>query len=249
MTQGQALRRIRTARGLSQTELARRSGIAQPTLSAMENGRESFGAHRAAALAAALHVAPSKLLWLPSLMHSKPAGRMAGSPVMLPNVAKRDWGWFSREDPRMHLQTLGEFREGKHRVRAWLELKGQRAFVPDKGIKEMTSKEWKEFEAAVREDRKHLEARWVKFMMQNSWISARLSGSTITVVAYPATHNQFARTIDLRRVFPGAYPYWEENPPVVDLDLKNGMLRVGPQEEDPDKRDHIALESYLWGKQ
>ena len=30
-----------------------------------------------------------------------------GMAKVLRNVANQDWGWFSREDERMHLQTIG----------------------------------------------------------------------------------------------------------------------------------------------
>jgi len=60
---GEALLRIREARGYTQTELAERSGIAQETLSKLESGRYKLGARRAQSLARALRVHPGVLLF------------------------------------------------------------------------------------------------------------------------------------------------------------------------------------------
>src|SRR5712664_2320771 len=44
-----------------------------------------------------------------------------------------DWGWFSREDPRMHIQTVDkDHRHLHHKV--WLENKGRRIVQPEPGI-------------------------------------------------------------------------------------------------------------------
>ena len=43
-----------------------------------------------------------------------------------------NWGWFSREDPRMHLQTVDRKHEGRYKV--WLEKNGKRIFEPEGSI-------------------------------------------------------------------------------------------------------------------
>ena len=49
--------------------------------------------------------------------------------TLIHNVAGHDWGWFSREDQRMHLQTVESgARVGPNKARVWLENKGQRIF-------------------------------------------------------------------------------------------------------------------------
>ena len=48
---------------MSQTELARVSGVAQPTISAMDRDRESIGVERAKRFARALRVHPAVILF------------------------------------------------------------------------------------------------------------------------------------------------------------------------------------------
>jgi transcriptional regulator with XRE-family HTH domain len=60
---GEALLRIREARGLSQLELGQKSGLAQTTIASLEAGRCNLGARRAKVLARALRVHPGVLLF------------------------------------------------------------------------------------------------------------------------------------------------------------------------------------------
>ena len=60
---GESVRIIRELQRLSQNELARRSGIPQATLSAIENDRVSLGVERAKVLARALRCHPAVLVF------------------------------------------------------------------------------------------------------------------------------------------------------------------------------------------
>lgn len=60
---GESVRIIRELQGLSQNELARRSGIPQATLSAIENDRVRLGVERAKVLACALRCHPAVLVF------------------------------------------------------------------------------------------------------------------------------------------------------------------------------------------
>ena len=60
---GESVRIVRELQGLSQNELARRSGIPQATLSAIENDRVSLGVERAKVLARALRCHPAVLVF------------------------------------------------------------------------------------------------------------------------------------------------------------------------------------------
>jgi transcriptional regulator with XRE-family HTH domain len=64
---GESLRIVRELQGLSQNELARRTGISQATISAIENDRVRLGLERAKALARALRRHPGVLVfgWYP----------------------------------------------------------------------------------------------------------------------------------------------------------------------------------------
>jgi transcriptional regulator with XRE-family HTH domain len=63
LTPGAAVRVARELQEMTQAELAEASGIPQPTLSSIENGRVTLGAERAEKLARALKVHPAVLLW------------------------------------------------------------------------------------------------------------------------------------------------------------------------------------------
>ena len=63
LTPGDSVRIARELQEMSQLQLAEASGIPQPTISAIEKGRVTLGAERAAKLARALWVHPAVLLW------------------------------------------------------------------------------------------------------------------------------------------------------------------------------------------
>ena len=60
---GESVRIIRELQGLSQTQLAERTGIPQATLSAIENDRVRLGVERAKVLAKALKCHPGVLVF------------------------------------------------------------------------------------------------------------------------------------------------------------------------------------------
>ncbi len=60
---GESVRLIRELQGLSQNQLAARSGISQATLSAIENNRVRLGIERAKVLARALKCHPAVLVF------------------------------------------------------------------------------------------------------------------------------------------------------------------------------------------
>lgn len=60
---GESVRIVRELQELSQTELARLTGIPQSTISAIENDRVNLGVERAKVLARALQVHPAVLVF------------------------------------------------------------------------------------------------------------------------------------------------------------------------------------------
>ncbi len=60
---GESVRILRELQELTQSQLAERSGIAQATISAIENGRVRLGVERAKVLARALRCHPSVLVF------------------------------------------------------------------------------------------------------------------------------------------------------------------------------------------
>jgi transcriptional regulator with XRE-family HTH domain len=63
LTPGASVRIARELQEMTQAQLATASGIAQGTISSIENGRVTLGAERAEKLARALRVHPAVLLW------------------------------------------------------------------------------------------------------------------------------------------------------------------------------------------
>ena len=63
VTVGESVRIIRELQGMSQNELARRTGISQATISAIENDRVRLGVERAKALGRALKCHPGVLVF------------------------------------------------------------------------------------------------------------------------------------------------------------------------------------------
>lgn len=63
VTPGQSLKVIRELQELSQNELAKISGLPQPTISGMESGRINIGVERAKILAHALRVHPAVIVF------------------------------------------------------------------------------------------------------------------------------------------------------------------------------------------
>jgi len=63
LTVGESVRTVRELQEFSQTELAKRTGIPQSTISAIENNRVNLGVERAKVIARALQVHPAVLVF------------------------------------------------------------------------------------------------------------------------------------------------------------------------------------------
>ena len=70
---GESVRIVRELQGLSQNELAQRTGISQATISAIENDRVRLGVERAKTLARALKCHPGVLVFPGWLLPSEAA--------------------------------------------------------------------------------------------------------------------------------------------------------------------------------
>ncbi len=100
------------------------------------------------------------------------------------------WGWCSREEPRMHLQSVDE----KHHYKVWLEEKGKRIFEP---VGKIPAKVLKSLSETVSAKRLFIEDNWVRLMLGKDWIALHVALPKLTLVAYPNTPNKFSRVIDL----------------------------------------------------
>ncbi len=180
---------------------------------------------------------------------TRPKKRKAAPVIILRNVPKGyHWGWFSREDPRMHLQTVDA--KNFNRYKVWLEANGKRFFQPEGAI---PSKVLKAIEAEVANLRPHIEGRWTNFMIERRWLTLRMTGRLITLVAYPnVPGSRFTRTVDLADYLPGIYdpksqmwPRVPIKPEEVVLSQELPAIEIWP-EKDESRRPHIFLPTILW---
>ena len=170
--------------------------------------------------------------------------------IVLRSVPKGySWGWFSREDSRMHLQTVDSKNLGRYKV--WLENDGKRVF---ESVGNISAKVMKTLEAEVKKSRRHIEGRWVNFMIANDWIEIHTLGTIITVVAYPnVPGSRFTRTVDLVEWLPGIYnpsskvwpPFEPVKPEEVVLSKELPAIEIYPQ-KDESLRHHFFLPTILW---
>jgi transcriptional regulator with XRE-family HTH domain len=86
---GESVRIVRELQGLSQNQLAERTGIPQATLSAIENDRVRLGVERAKVLARA-QVPPGRT-GVPRMGSSTDCGMTAAAADALKRVAERDF--------------------------------------------------------------------------------------------------------------------------------------------------------------
>jgi hypothetical protein len=169
--------------------------------------------------------------------------------VILRGVPKGfDWGWYSREDPRMHLQIVDS--KNLDRYKVWLEKSGKRVF---ESVGKIPSKTLKGLEAEVKALRRHIEGRWTNLMIENGWLRFSMRGRNVTLTAYPAFPGaRFTRTFDIADYFPARYDptsQIKDKTPIKpdDLVLNDQMaaIEVWPQKEES-LRHHIFLPPILW---
>lgn len=119
--------------------------------------------------------------------------------TMVPNVPPGfDWGWFFREDPRMHLQTTDD--EHLNQYKVWLEHRGQRAFEVAKGP--LPSKVEKALKSYLRRSRDGLEMKWIRLMLKKRWMAFRVEGDHVVLTAYPQSASaKFERKVEIAKAF------------------------------------------------
>jgi len=167
--------------------------------------------------------------------------------VILRNVVKHDWGFFSEEDERMHLQTAEKgARTGKNKIKIWLETRGKRTI--ERATENFSGADFKKLAEQITQERKTIEDKWVVLMLKKGWLKAEIKGSVITLTAYPNSHNKYTRRIDLRKELPGAYvthPSWDTVLVHAALQQDVCALAVGP-EKNLDERVHFYLPKIIF---
>jgi len=150
-----------------------------------------------------------------------------------------NWGWFSREDPRMHLQTLDRKNFGLHKV--WLEQKGKRVVLPEGTV---PARVLKVLTAEIRRKRRHIEGRWTNFMIDNGWIQLHVALPEVVVTAYPNLPTRITRKVNLQQWF-RPETYAEIEPSDVFLNSELPALSVF-KDRPEDLRHDFYLPDILW---
>jgi hypothetical protein len=150
------------------------------------------------------------------------------------------WGWYMREEGRMHLRTMAS--AGLDSYKVWLEKKGKRVCQADGPIPSVV---FRKLKAEVTRKRLHIEGRWINSMIEQGWLEMRMRGTAITLIAYPKTPgNRFTRSVDLREYLPGICEK-SIGPKQVVLSSTFPCLEIWPEKKES-LRSHILLPPILW---
>jgi hypothetical protein len=169
-----------------------------------------------------------------------PSQREAPMAVVVRDVPPGfDWGFYSREDPRMHLQTVS--RKQREEYKVWLEAKGKPVFEPDSPI---PAKVLKKLQAEVTRRRPGIEADWVSLMIQHGWLRCQFRKPVITLTAYPGYGHRFERTIDIAEEFAPEFVA-RLGPNDVRLNDEYAVIEFEPHRPEG-KRLWISLPEVLW---
>ena len=169
--------------------------------------------------------------------------------VILRDVPKGiNWGWYSRENGRMHLRTVASASSNPYTV--WLEVNGKRMCKADGP---MPNAVFKKIKAEVARKRLHIEGRWTNSMIEQGWLAMQMRGTRITLTAYPERpETHFTRSFDLRDYLPGICD--PRNPSRSKLPMRPEQvvfsstypcLEIWPEKVES-LRSHIFLPPILW---
>jgi hypothetical protein len=179
---------------------------------------------------------------MPARSRSAKAQRSKPVAIVLHDVPPTyDWGWFSREDPRMHLQNVDKDHKHLH-YKVWMEDKGKRVVHAEPGI---PAKVLKALRNEIAKQRERIETYWLIFMMKNDWIKVQVAGSQVTIVCYPQFPTRFTRTINLHDYIGNSEVVGKVKPGDVALNMKYGLLEIFPKLAEP-LRHHIDLPPIIW---
>jgi hypothetical protein len=160
-------------------------------------------------------------------------------PVVVRNIPPgHNWGWYSREDPRMHLQSV----DGEHHYKVWLEEKGKRVFQPDDSI---PRKVLRSLQAEVTNQRQFVEDKWVRFMVDQGWLDLHVDLPEITLVAYPKLPGKFARKVDLR-AWLTPQQLATLRPEIITLNREMAALRLWSDRTEDQVPYDARLSTLLW---
>jgi hypothetical protein len=164
-------------------------------------------------------------------------------PKLLRQVGGIDWGFFSEQETRLHLQSLGAVKEYK----VWLECGGSRCFEdaePRGNV--LPPKIRRELYAATIQNRYPVENYWVAQQIKLGRLLVVVDPGryVATLKMYPGTHNELVRQVDVSTLakFPdGGKAYLKHY--VLDGSLP--ALRFGTHLPEGEQYD-LYLPGLLW---
>lgn len=144
-----------------------------------------------------------------------------------------NWGWFSREDPRMHVQTVDKTHLNRYKV--WLEERGHRVFLAEKTLPPDVERQLRD---EIKARRSEIDAAWISHMINKGWITLSVVSGVITLRVYPGTKHEFTRQIDLHQ----HVPRHAANIGPADVELSQDPVAVVVWPRKPsDQQEHIDL--------
>jgi hypothetical protein len=161
-------------------------------------------------------------------------------PVLVRNTPPGyDWAFYSREEPRMHLQTTPD---AKTDCKVWLEAQGQWSIeksgdVPSRVFNALRSALETQPQLAWR-----VRAQWVRQMILKGWLTLSMDRNGARLISYPGMPHSFERPVDLSRQAPSS---WLKSPQDAVLDPETASLTIGagrPEHE----RVLVDLADLLW---
>jgi hypothetical protein len=172
---------------------------------------------------------------------ARPSARGRAMIVLKDVPPTYDWGWFSREDPRMHVQSVDRAHWNKG-YKVWLERDGRRVIEPEPGI---PAKVWKALDRRILRERGMIEAFWISHMMEKGWLELHVANPIVTLVAYPRLPHHFVRILDLREDIGDPETLAKVTSSEVVFNKEYAVLEIFPKRPEG-RRHHIRLESVLW---
>jgi hypothetical protein len=161
-------------------------------------------------------------------------------PIILRDVPPGyNWGWYAREDPRMHVQTVD--RKHRNEYKLWPEERGKPVIQPAGPV---PAKVLKKVQSEVDKKRASIEAEWVHWMIELGWLILKVDGTLVTLTAYPNTPNRFDRVINLED-YVGTLVAAKIRPDDVRLNSEFAVIEIWPQKPET-RRPFIELGPVLW---
>ena len=138
----------------------------------------------------------------------------------------------------MHLQSL----HGDPPCKIWLEENGVRVFQPAATIphKVLTA-----LQVAMLGYRPLVESKWVRFMLDQSWLELQVALPHVTLVAYPRLPAEFTRKIHLR-TWLTAEQLATLSSAIIVLDRETASLRLWSNRTEEQVPYDVRLATLLW---